>query len=179
MLVCFHALQRNCINTQCPYQLLLPCICHLWHAWIIIGKKLYFSMNLFSSFMFVCRKSILYIPKDIKFPSLPVSILFSHASNFWLLFILSLLLTWYHGNWKLLIVPCQIPVLLPFCSHCLGVRLELPHVFCHHLVPVSSGSYSKLFRFSHTEQFLSSATSSRLRKIFKSCHTKISFKKNK
>ena len=45
-------------------------------------------MDLCSSFIFVCRESILYILMDIKLPLLPLTILYLHVSYFSLLFVL-------------------------------------------------------------------------------------------
>ena len=42
-----------------------------------------FLMDLFSSFMFVCRKSVLYILIGIKLPSLPVPNLYLHVSTYY------------------------------------------------------------------------------------------------
>ena len=47
-------------------------------------------MDLFISVIFVHRKNILYILMGIKLPSLPVSILYSHVSILWSLFVFSL-----------------------------------------------------------------------------------------
>ena len=46
-------------------------------------------VNLFSSVLFVCRKSILYILTCFKLPSVPVFILYQHVSVLWLLLLFS------------------------------------------------------------------------------------------
>ena len=79
---------------------------YLWYAWVIICVQYYvFSINLFTSVMFLCRKSILYFMMGIELPSLLLSILYLHVSVLWLHFVF-LITDLMHGNWKYLILSC-------------------------------------------------------------------------
>ena len=120
---------------------------------------IYLLMDLFNSFMFICRRSILYILIGIKLPSLPVSILNLHVSVFCLLFSTTwLLLIWCFGKWKICAFPmsnsCVTTSLSSVSWHRLWTALHPLSAFGTHLLwPLHI--HLEWLSFLHLEELLS------------------------
>ena len=100
-------------------------------------------MDLFMDlFMFVCRKSILYIMMGIKLLSLPMPILYSHVSNFSLLFVFNFVIitSLTQNKLKTFNLTMSNSCVKPLYPHCLGMCCELLCIYYYPLSPTYSSS---------------------------------------